>query len=203
MIPQGNFEVKVLRQHIVPSDNIERPFMPDFILSITSTKQSVVIEIDEPYAGSNGTPIHYIGSKDDYRDRHFLANGWIVIRLAEEQIIKHPFECCWLIADTLLQHTPSFEMGSIQNEMMSYWDEITLTKVPQWTKDQAHLMAYNDYRGKYLPSQLAARITKEEYVPVKLEDVEIRTDFNKEEYDKRQEERRLIDEEEGNNHLPF
>ena len=203
VIPQGKFEVKILRQYIAPGSSMERPFMPDFVLSIASTKQSVVIEIDEPYVGSDGTPIHCIGSKDDYRDRHFLANGWIVIRFAEEQIIKHPFECCWFIADTLLRNTSSFEMDSIQNEMMSYWDEIVLTKIPQWTKEQANKMAFARYRNTYLPNQLAAKIREEEYIPVTSKEVEIRTDFNKEEYDKREEEQRLIDEEGGNNHLPF
>ncbi|MDJ0367442.1 hypothetical protein QMK33_20020 [Hymenobacter sp. H14-R3] len=203
VVPKGEFGVKILRQYVLPNSGTERPFMPDFILSIASTKQNVVIEIDEPYVGSDGTPIHCIDSKDDYRDKYFLNNGWIVIRFAEEQIIKHSFECCWFIADTLLRNTSSSEVVSIHNEMISYWDEIVLTKIPQWTTEQANKMAFARYRNAYLPNQLSARIREEEYIPLTSKEVEIRTDFNGEEYDKRQEEQRLVDEEEGNNHLPF
>ncbi|RIY06947.1 hypothetical protein D0T11_17655 [Hymenobacter rubripertinctus] len=94
-------------------------------------------------------------------------------------------------------------MGSIHYKMMSYWDEIDLIRVPQWTEKEGSRMAFARYRNTYLPSHLAAKIKEEEYNPLKVINVEIRTAFNSEEFDKRKEIQRLIDEEEGNNHLPF
>ncbi|RZK41574.1 MAG: hypothetical protein EOO61_05890 [Hymenobacter sp.] len=220
-------KVDILRNNTFPHDNFKRPFLPDFIVFIKQLNQCVVIEIDEPYVGKDGSPIHYLDSNDKFRDRHFLAHGWIVIRFAEEQIIRQPELCISFLVDTLCQFTPSREVDSIRSAKKfgfslsslfskdpashvvagkvkkAAWDLDMITRVPCWSKDESHRMAFARYRNSYLPSELMAKIKEEDYLPITEKVDEPLTAFNKEEVKKRDEEWRRLYSGDDDNDLPF
>src|SRR5690606_25978332 len=55
-------------------------YKPDFIIEVKELNLFIDIEIDEPYVGSNGSPIHFKKSNDNLRNNFFIDNKWIVIR---------------------------------------------------------------------------------------------------------------------------
>ncbi|MDW8296830.1 MAG: hypothetical protein RMJ97_08090, partial [Raineya sp.] len=103
----------------------------------------VDIEIDEPY-GFRGKPIHTIGS-DEPRNAFFTEKGWIVIRFAEEQVIREPLQCCQFIAQTLCQLVKDNNLSEIAQNL----PELTLfPKV--WNSREAQRMFEIRYRDTYL-----------------------------------------------------
>jgi hypothetical protein len=126
------------------------PLEPDLtFIDFASGKNIFIdIEIDEPYDGVNRTPTHYLDlntgkTSDHERNVGFTKRGWIVIRFAEEQIMKTPNACCKFIGDLL---------KSIINDYSSsclYVDE-SLLRVKLWTLQEAREMARKKYREKYL-----------------------------------------------------
>lgn len=62
----------------------EKGYYPDIVISDKETGLLIDIEIDEPYIGASGEPVHFIQGGDEKRDEYFVNNGWIVIRFAEE-----------------------------------------------------------------------------------------------------------------------
>ena len=127
-------------------------YVPDIVYWDKNTGLLIDIEIDEPYIGIDGVPIHFEGN-DFRRNSFFSKNGWIIIRFAEEQIIKFPQDCK-LFLDQFIDSISSGKLAV---------DFPLIKKVPQWTKDEAHKMAYTRYRNNYLqPSQI--KIIKEETI---------------------------------------
>ncbi|MBO3273455.1 hypothetical protein [Hymenobacter defluvii] len=160
---------KILTNYVLPFDNSSRPFMPDIIITLYGLEFVFVIEIDEPYVGSNGQPIHYTNSSDYKRDKFFTDNGWIVIRFTEFQIITQPDECASFIKQTIIDIVGlHYKTGSIT--AFSYDinnDKIqagNLIVVPQWTEKEAYAMAFKRYRNSYLPPSLSNKITEEQYI---------------------------------------
>ncbi len=129
---------------------LERHYLPDIVYYDESFGILIDIEIDEPYLGSDGTPIHYIGSDDD-RNKRFLDNGWIVIRFCEEQVVKYPNECYLFInncIDTLKRASLDFK-------------SINIHRIPQWSKEEAHKMAFMRKRNVYLSKPLIEKMISE------------------------------------------
>ncbi|GAB4020605.1 hypothetical protein [Spirosoma koreense] len=110
------------------------------------------IEIDEPYVGLTGQPIHYIDCNDDIRDNFFIKNGWIVVRFTEEQVVKTPDLCLSFLRGIILECLSYSKTQSLKfpNSLASKILLITETRSKQWTKDEAHEMAFKRYRNTYL-----------------------------------------------------
>lgn len=122
-----------------------RSYEPDIaIVSNSNSNVRVDIEIDEPYSLVSRTPIHYIeDNSDTVRDTIMKSAGWIVIRFAEEQIVKQPMACVSSIARLLIQIDPSLVPESCFISQFA-------KPVKRWTKAEAEAMAQNNYREKYL-----------------------------------------------------
>lgn len=133
----------------------EKLYLPDFTF-YDPKSISIAIEIDEPYVGKDGQPIHYIGF-DNNRDEYFRKNKWIVIRFAEEQIMKNPIGCCYFIANKIFELTENKTYVSLFTK-----EKIQLDLIKQWTKDEAHKLAFNRYRNKYLKSEFIEDIKWED-----------------------------------------
>ena len=130
-------------------------YLPDITLEylVESQKFCIDIEIDEPYVGATGQPIHYIEGTDRIRDDFFVKNGWIVIRFAEEQVVNNPFLCyIYLLRLTtrLIQYYKRTWLDFESRPNIRH----QLPKVARWTKDEAHAVAFKRYRNSYLKKSL-------------------------------------------------
>ncbi len=115
-------------------------YLPDFVY-YDYKGVLIDIEIDEPYEQNSGKPIHYRGA-DDYRDRTFNNENFIVIRFAEEQIKRYADQCCSYIEkvrQAILDCEPIESINSIS----------IVPKVMQWSKEDAESMARRNYRNTY------------------------------------------------------
>lgn len=135
------FEVKSLREFDDPETS--RSYLADF-LYVHPCGVGINIEIDEPY-GSDNLPRH--GSdcpQDELRDEFFCSNNWIVIRFAEEQIVRYPLGCCRVIAQILYQTTGD-------RRFLTQLETVReLPLIPRWTTQQAEAMARQKVRQNYL-----------------------------------------------------
>ena len=134
----------------------EKYYYPDILLVVGSLY--IDIEIDEPYAGNDGTPIHYYTSNyglsisvDHERNDYFTECGFEVIRFSEEQVFLHSDDCI------------DFIKKFVKNIMSTNGDltcnpNFVLTK---WTKVQASRLAYQRFRNTYVPSHLQSSINRE------------------------------------------
>lgn len=130
-----------------------RLYLPDYVYFDPDTI-SIDIEIDEPYIGKTGEPIHFLGSENN-RDEFFQNNNWIVIRFAEEQIIKEPANCCYFIAQVIFEYTDD------NLYLLRFSNQTNPTQIRQWTKDEAHKLAFSRYRNKYLNRKLQEELKDE------------------------------------------
>lgn len=140
-------------------------FVPDFVLYDKQLGYCIDIEIDEPYIGKNGKPIHFIESTyDQKRDFYFINSGWVVIRFAEQQIMKHPNLCCNYIAGIVNEICSDLVKIEYDNNLM-------LPQVKRWSKEEAHEMAFNRFRNTYLTKELIENLPKEDQnVPDTIEE---------------------------------
>lgn len=131
-------------------------YYPDFL--VVKDNIYIDIEIDEPYSGQDGTPIHYLEIKggikksvDSERNNYLTEKGFEVIRFSEDQVILRPQECINFI--TLF--IKNINNGS---KSMSCPEEF---KSKKWTKEEASQMAYQRFRNTYLPINLQNSISSE------------------------------------------
>lgn len=101
------------------------------------------IEIDEPYDLIEKSPIHYkpeegMPGADEWRNNQFLIYDWFVLRFAEEQIVRQPYECVNYLTGII----NSIEGKSTQKH--------SLNRIKRWTHLEAFKMAHSDYRHTYL-----------------------------------------------------
>ena len=130
---------------------------PDIIYKCPKTGLLVDIEIDEPYVGYNGKPIHHEDSYDDLRNKTFLENRWIVVRLTERQVVQNLSGCLDLIMSIA-------DLTFFQN--MEF--DIDIEK--RWSKEVAYEMAFKRYRDTYLPKNLREKITIEKFKEIEILD---------------------------------
>ena len=132
-------------------------FYPDIIIHINDIY--INVEIDEPYAGNDGTPIHFIEdnilmtSIDKRRNDYMTENGWVVIRFAEEQIFIHTKECIEYIA-------------KVADSIVNGNGNIVVSEQfirEKWNKQQSYKMSYKRFRRTYVPKQYHLNIDKEDY----------------------------------------
>jgi hypothetical protein len=128
---------------IIP--NFSYPYSPDFIYHDSSTGLHIDIEIDEPYCFDNQKRAYKaIHDNDDKRNNFFLGKNWIVIRFAEEQIIRQPESCCRVIAETIADIYNN-------NSILYKFERVPmLNPIKRWTSDEALQMAAKEYRKTYI-----------------------------------------------------
>lgn len=118
-------------------------YTPDFAYIDPDANLHIDIEIDEPYS-KHSKPLHFIElTTEQERDRHFLQRGWLVIRFAEEQVVRYPLRCCKTIAlevTKVLGSPLPDELAEVPN----------LLPIPRWTEAQARQMAAQRARERYL-----------------------------------------------------
>lgn len=150
-VSEADFKVKLLdffgksllSQHFLVFKGAKNDYEPDFIFQDVESGLLIDIEIDEPYSGKNRKPMHYEGSADIDRDHYFNKNGWVVVRFAEEQVVKNPKECLYYLSqiiDSLISTSFSKQISYVG----------PLEKVKRWTYEEAEQMAKDFYREKYL-----------------------------------------------------
>lgn len=126
----------------------DKQYVADFIVVDPTTGISIDVEIDEPYVAAKeryGQPHHCIDCpSDDRRDQFFLDANYIVIRFAEEQVIRYPLACCKVIAETLANVTGN---DSIVIPFSGFNYPIPIRR---WTTKEAQIMAQKNYRQGYL-----------------------------------------------------
>ncbi|MDY7014242.1 MAG: hypothetical protein SVX43_11710 [Cyanobacteriota bacterium] len=131
--------------HELEIEGYDYNYSTDFTLAIAGLYLD--IEIDECYAGKGKkfVPTHCIDDdKDRRRDRFFLERGWIVVRFAEEQVVRHPKSCCQAIAQVLGELTgdcPTIDRGKGESE---------LPLVRQWSKVDARRRYKSNFRKRLL-----------------------------------------------------
>ncbi len=138
----GSFEVSG-NVRINRGSDIE-PYEPDIaLISKTDINIRIDIEIDEPYAGIDRQPTHYIG-EDDFRNAFFKDRGWIVIRFSELQVHKYPSECLRYLASVFNSLDPKIKVAELLHTQRQ------LDEQPLWSYDQCKLWERVNYREKYL-----------------------------------------------------
>ncbi|MEY4935334.1 MAG: hypothetical protein RIS64_1693 [Bacteroidota bacterium] len=139
------FPDRIYRDSIIELFEGKQPYIPEAIFKHRATNLHIDIEIDEPYVAKTGQPIHYAGyTPDNARNKYFNQKGWVVIRFAEEQVVKDPKGCCKVIADVVETLTGD----KTYSRRLKNVD--ALSPVEQWTKEQAVRMAQQKYRTTYL-----------------------------------------------------
>lgn len=131
--------------------NEKRPYISDFAYVDRNIKLCIAIEIDEPYTKFDKIPIHL---HDSPRNELFRENNWVVIRFAEEQVVRHPELCCKLIKKVIYAITEDLTFtneDSIDSEV---------PKISCWTFESSRKLAETNYREKYLNIVSARRFNK-------------------------------------------
>ncbi len=141
---QNRFPNKIFTDYIITEFPNGEAYIPDFIYQDKSTNLHIDIEIDEPYDLIDNKPIHYNEKGkhiDKTRDEYFTWIGWFVIRFSEEQVVKHPNECCNIVS-ALINHC--------YNINYSYGNRIDLIAHECWDYQTALNYCQNKFRESYL-----------------------------------------------------
>lgn len=145
--------LNVITEYKLPVGNIF--YYPDII--IEKNGLYIDVEIDEPYAGNDGTPIHYLKNRnysiDRERNDYFNRKGIEVIRFSEEQIFRQPEICVQVILDYI--------ESTLRGEKyeLPHYDHFFIEK---WSRDESMKMAYRRFRKTYIPYEYQQNIDKEE-----------------------------------------
>lgn len=103
------FQGHVYRNYAVKEFANSEPFIPDFFYQDPETNLHIDIEIDEPYDYKTKKPTHYLTTDemhmDEYRNMFFNDLGWFVIRFSEEQVLRFPNECCYILSNLIFKIT--------------------------------------------------------------------------------------------------
>lgn len=119
----------------------EFEYTPDMVYQDSYTGLTIDIEIDEPYAGNSKEPHHCtVDDKDKNRDEFFLQRNWVVVRFAEEQVVKNPLGCAYYL-DRLIKSLS----GITHNVPPTELEPITM-----WDSSSARQMASKQHREIYL-----------------------------------------------------
>lgn len=147
----NRFPNNIYRDYILNDFGSDRSYQPDFIFQDQETQLHIAIEIDEPYIKQSREPIHYVKDEihiDKERDDFFNSYGWLVIRFAEEQVIKFPEKCCAYIAKIIFEFTEKND-----------WIErkgFVLPKVKAWNYEEALNLSEQNFREEYFKEKKTA-----------------------------------------------
>jgi hypothetical protein len=141
---ERHFPGRVQTQLRFPIDGTDYSYSIDFAILFDEIGLAIDCEIDEPYAYNSRKPTHCVDQpQDSQRNSFFLEGNWIVIRFAEEQVVRYPESCCKQIASAIAS------LG-IERYQKKFQDVPAVPRMRQWTKRQAKKMAKSKYRERYL-----------------------------------------------------
>lgn len=140
-----------------------RQFEPDIALIYENNYHiNIDIEIDEPYSGYDRKPIHCKDNPADlYRDQVFVNSGWIVIRFAEEQVIKSPLNCTLIVARLLHSIDCMYTVNTLILADIEKSSEVFFP-ISKWTIDEALSMSASNYREQYLNISSFGKVENQE-----------------------------------------
>lgn len=134
-------EIEVIQNVSLPIKKRNYGYKPDIAVLWKSKGIAIDVEIDEPYDIKSREPIHCTDDEKDYiRNAYFLENGWFVIRIAEEQVIKN--------VDGIYGYVSKIISTLTKDERFA--NDCSIDSVMRWTKEEAQKMAADGYREKYL-----------------------------------------------------
>jgi len=134
-------EIKVIQNVSLPIKRRNYGYKPDIAILWKSKGIAIDVEIDEPYDIKSREPIHCTDDEKDYiRNAYFLENGWFVIRIAEEQVIKNVDGVCGYVSNII---------SAIAKDMR-FARDYGIDPVKRWSKEEAQKMAEEGFREKYL-----------------------------------------------------
>ena len=136
-------ELEILQNIVLSIKNREYGYRPDVALFWKKYNLCIDVEVDEPYDILSRKPIHYIDSSDYLRNLYFIRQGWVVIRLSEEQVINNTENCIKYIASILKKITKEVIFNSLL-------EDFKLEESDRWTYNQALELAQNNHRENYL-----------------------------------------------------
>lgn len=148
------FQYQIYDNLYFENSNFENlKYIPDYVIFDNNLNLFIDIEIDEPYIGCEGIPIHFTKGNDQDRDNYFTKKKWIVIRFAEIQVIENPQGCCALINDVLLNIKKAIPQYAENQNRINFTND--------WNKDEAHQLAFSRFRNTYLPNNMAKNLELE------------------------------------------
>ena len=134
-------EIEVIQNVSLPIKRRNYGYKPDIAILWKSKGIAIDVEIDEPYDIKSRKPIHCADDEKDYiRNAYFLENGWFVIRIAEEQVIKNVDDVCGYV----------FSVISVFAKDKRFARDCSINPVKRWSKEEAQKMAEDGFREKYL-----------------------------------------------------
>lgn len=96
------FPKQIYTDVTINNPNSYIPYRIDIAFIDQSLHLYIDIEIDEPYNDETGEPVYEdVLNYENKRHQLFLDKGWLVIRFAEEQVVKQPENCCKVIANVI------------------------------------------------------------------------------------------------------
>lgn len=162
-----------IRTDLIFTQN-EKTYFPDFIYYDSTIDLIIDIEIDEPYVGYSGIPIHYIVNKkedyseqiiiytvDDHRDRTINNGNWIIVKFAEQQIFEDASGCINFLNSVIKNAEQAF---------FDYSNQGILTTINRWTEEEAHEMEHNKFRFSYVPEKYhdLLKTNEESSIPISV-----------------------------------
>ncbi|MDF5727886.1 MAG: hypothetical protein PUP92_07555 [Rhizonema sp. PD38] len=141
---ERHFPGRVQTQLRFPINGTEYSYSIDFAILFDEIGLAIDCEIDEPYAYNSRKPTHCVDQpQDSQRNSFFLSGNWMVIRFAEEQVVRYPESCCKQIASAIA-------LIGVEQYQKKFQDVLAVPRMRQWTKRQAKKMAKSKYRERYL-----------------------------------------------------
>ena len=125
----------LLNACIITTDK-QPPYYPDLALVVADKPIRIDVEIDEPYRKANREPIHYLSCGDVFRDHLLNRHGWVVVRLAAQQVAQDPSIC----ADYLVELLQAMMADGEQAQLHVFTS--VPTPVEPWSRNDALKMAY-------------------------------------------------------------
>ncbi|MCU0546508.1 MAG: hypothetical protein MUE44_30810 [Oscillatoriaceae cyanobacterium Prado104] len=143
-ILQQVFRDRIYSQLILQKSQSYQPYCIEISYFDKTTNLRIDIIIDTPYRDEIGEPENYeVLIQDNQRHQLFLEKGWIVVRFAEEQVVRWPQSCCRVIAEVINQI-----IGQPIPDTLTTVE--TLQPIQQWNEIEARQMAQVRYRDNYL-----------------------------------------------------
>lgn len=146
---KGYFPDGVLINYTIEQPQKKKPFIPNYIVALSDFKLYIDIEIDAPYSLDERKPVSFVDNYNRFNkqnhDDFFINAGWIVIRFAEEQVIKHSESCCKHIAQIIFEITDD-------NSLLQRFNTVDpVPPIEMWTYKRAVELESEQYREHYLP----------------------------------------------------
>ena len=145
------FPEKVLTNYTIAQSDSDTRFVPNYIVSVSDKKLYIDVEIDVPYNLETGEPEAYVNNEDSEKkyvnqdhDTFFVKEGWVVIRFAEEQTVKHPSSCCKYIAQTI------YEILEDDSVIQKFNTVDNIQPLSTWSYGQCAELKDLRYRENYL-----------------------------------------------------